>query len=81
MSFIREVFSDGGEGSASRVIMAFHAVIGATCICYVTYHNHAIPDAVTIAGITGFVSAPYAINALHKAVDAIGGKSANPPAA
>jgi hypothetical protein len=80
MSFIREVFSDGGTGSASRVMMAFHAMIGAGAIGTVVHHSHAIPDAVTMAGLTAFVTAPYALNALHKAVGAIGGNGANPTA-
>jgi hypothetical protein len=80
MSFLREVFSDGGQGSASRVMMAFHAAVGAGAIGHVVYHTHAIPDAVTMAGVTAFVTAPYALNALHKAVGAFGGNGANPVA-
>lgn len=82
MSFLREVFSDGGQGSASRVMMGFHAFVGAAGFGHVVYHTHAIPDAVTMAGLTAFVTAPYALNALHKAVGLIGGNgNANPPAA
>ena len=72
MSFLREVFSDGGSGSASRVMMAFHGIIGGAAISHVVYHTHALPDAVSVAGITAFVTAPYALNALHKAVGAFG---------
>lgn len=71
MSFLREVFSEpGGTGSSSRVMMAFHAFIGAACIAHVTLHNHALPDAVTMAGVTAFVSAPYAINQIRSGVAA-----------
>jgi hypothetical protein len=62
MSFLREVFSEDGQGSASRVMMAFHALVGALAVLHVSIHHHAIPDAATMAGVTGFVSAPYAIN-------------------
>jgi hypothetical protein len=63
MNFLREVFSDGGQGSASRVMMGFHALIGGGAIAHVVYHTHALPDAVSVAGITAFVVAPYGLNA------------------
>lgn len=83
MSFLREVFSDGGQGSASRVMMAFHGVIGGACLLHVAFHTHALPDAVSVAGITGFVTAPYALNAAKNAISAFskGGNGANSPAA
>ncbi len=70
MNFLREVFSDGGQGSASRILMAYHAIIGSAWVCYFMYKSptHALPDAVTLAGITAFVTAPYAVNALKGAV-------------
>jgi hypothetical protein len=78
MSFLREAFSDGGEGSASRLMMGFHALVGAAGFGHVVIHTHALPDAMTMAGLTAFVTAPYAINAVHRAIDAIGAKQ-NPP--
>lgn len=71
MSFLREAFSEDGQGSASRLMMGFHALVGAVAILHVVFHNHALPDAVTLAGVTGFVTAPYAINALHRMVGAM----------
>jgi hypothetical protein len=71
MSFLREVFSEpGGAGSASRVMMAFHAFIGSIAVLHVSIHNHVLPDAVTMAGVTAFVSAPYAVNKFGSAIAA-----------
>lgn len=77
MSFLREVFSDGGSGSASRVMMGFHAIVGAVGFGHVVYHNHAIPDAVTMAGLTAFVTAPYALNAAKNAITSFSSKGSN----
>ncbi len=82
MSFLREVFSDGGSASASRLLMAYHALIGTAWVSFIVWKNHALPDAVTLAGITAFVVAPYGINAFKGAVMAFspnGGKGAPSP--
>ncbi len=69
MSFLRGVFSEPtGQPSASRVMMGLHALIGCAVIGHVAIHTHALPDAVSVAGITAFVTAPYAINQIKNAV-------------
>lgn len=70
MGFFREVFSEDGQGSASRVMMGLHAIAGVAFIAHVVIHNHAIPDAVTMSGLTAFVVAPYAVNKAHAAITA-----------
>lgn len=70
MSFLREVFSDGGQGSASRVMMGLHAIAAIAWGTHVVVHTHAIPDAVTMAGLTAWTTAPYAINAIKNTVTA-----------
>ncbi len=70
MSFLREAFSEDGEGSASRVMMGLHAIAGVAFIGHVVMHNHAIPDAMTMGGLTAFVIAPYAVNKAHAAISA-----------
>jgi len=74
MSFLREVFSDGGQGSASRVMMGFHALIGGGSVLHVVYHTHALPDAVSMAGITAFVVAPYGLNVAKNAISSFSPK-------
>jgi len=85
MNFLREAFSDGGSASASRLMMAYHALIGSAWVTFVVYKNHTLPDAVTLTGITAFVTAPYAVNAFKNAVTAFaktnGVPGANTPAA
>jgi len=86
MNFFREAFSENGAASSSRLMMAYHALVGSSWVSYVVWKNHAVPDAVTLAGITAFVTAPYAVNALKGAVTAFapkpngGSPSANTPA-
>lgn len=71
MSFFREVFSEDGEGSASRVMMLVHGLAGIGWITHVVVHSHTVPDAATLAGVTAFSSAPYAINKFHAGVASI----------
>lgn len=71
MSFLREAFSeDDGRGSASRLMMAVHAIFVGVWGTVFVHHTHTIPDAVTMAGLTSFVTAPYAMNKIHAAVTA-----------
>jgi hypothetical protein len=66
MSFLREVFSEEGQGSASRVMMALHACAGIGFVSFHLFKNHVMPD---FSGVTLFVTAPYAINKLGSAAD------------
>jgi hypothetical protein len=75
MTFWREVFSENGSGSSSRVLMGIHALAG---IAWVSYHvvavpGHPLPDAATMMGIGGFVSLPYGINAARNIGTAFAG--------
>jgi hypothetical protein len=79
-SFLREVFSEDGQGSASRVLMVLHAVAAVVWGSHVVYHTHALPDAVSLAGVTAFTVAPYAVNKMHSAVTAFAPNNGNPPA-
>lgn len=76
MSFLREAFSEGGQASSSRLMMAFHALAGATWVSYHIYAapTHPLPDAVTLSGVTAFVVAPYAINAMKGAAQSFAPK-------
>lgn len=62
MSWLREVFSEDGQGSFSRVAAAFHtsAVLG-WGFQFVHFH-HVIPDPVTLTAMSAFAVAPYAAN-------------------
>lgn len=68
-SFIKDVFSDGGQGSASRVLTALHSLVACACLAHVVAHTHAVPDAVTLTGLGGFATVPYAINQIKNAVN------------
>jgi hypothetical protein len=81
MSFIREVFSDGGSGSASRVMTCVHTLTGCACLGYVVHKTGVIPDAVTLGGLGAFSCVHYAVNAAKNAITAFskpGGNGANP---
>lgn len=68
MSFLREAFSENGQASSSRLMMAFHAIAGTGWMSFFLHRNHALPDPVTIGAVTAFVCAPYGINAMKGAV-------------
>lgn len=73
MDFWRGVFSDNGSPSASRILMLLHFIIGSIWGTHVVYHTHTMIDAVTLAGLTAFVTAPYALNCARNAVTAFAG--------
>src|SRR6266404_9689185 len=62
LSFLKQVFSDNGSPSASRLLTLLHSLVTCACLIYVTVHNHAIPDGMTLTGLGAFATAPYAIN-------------------
>lgn len=68
LAFVKDVFSDGGQGSASRVILALHSVVACVCLLHVSFHSHTVPDAVTLTGLGAFATVPYAINQIKNAV-------------
>lgn len=71
MTFLREIFSeDDGQGSCSRVMMFLHAIAAIGWGTHYVVHTHTIPDPTTMAGLTGFITAPYAVNKMHAAVTA-----------
>jgi hypothetical protein len=73
--FWKGVFSDGGSPSSSRVLMGLHSLFSCGCLAHATYHNHAIPDAVTLGGLAAFATAPYAVGQIKSMISA--GKSQN----
>lgn len=78
MSFLREVFSeDNNHGSASRVMMLVHALAGIGFVCHHLSHGHLISE-IPWPGVTGFVTAPYALNQLRAGAAAIAGVFAKP---
>lgn len=74
MGFLKDAFSENGAASSSRLLMGYHALIGSSWVSYIVWKTHTLPDAVTLAGITAFVTAPYAINAFKGAVQSFAPK-------
>lgn len=66
--FLREVFSENGVGSFSRVASGLHMVAGITWISHVVWHSHALPDIGALGGVTAFVASPYAANKISNAI-------------
>lgn len=75
MSWLREVFSENGQGSFSRVASAFHTAAAILWGCQFTHAHGAIPDPATLVALAGFAAAPYAAG---KAASAISSFSSNP---
>jgi hypothetical protein len=63
MTFWREVFSDNGTPSASRILMLVHSLGAIALMGNFSYHSHgAIPDLGTITALGGWATAPYIVN-------------------
>jgi hypothetical protein len=73
MGFFREVFSEDGQGSASRVMMGLHALVGSAAFLYLVHKNHAVPE--NLGLVTAFVVAPYALNKASDIAAALRGGS------
>ena len=73
MSFLREVFSEDGQGSFSRLASAFHTIAALGWGTHFVWFHHAIPDPPTLMALGGFVVAPYASNKFANAISSFGG--------
>lgn len=62
MCYWKQVFSDNGSPSASRLLTLLHSIVGCGCLILVVIKNHAMPDGMTLTGLGAFITAPYAIN-------------------
>lgn len=71
--FLKDVFSESGAGSASRLMMALHAIAGIGFVAHHLAHGHPLAD-VPWPGVTGFVIAPYALNQGKSMIAAFAGK-------
>ncbi len=72
ISFLREVFSEDGQGSFSRVIQGFIVVMTCSWVTYVVLRTRAIPDLTTPAVFIGAGGLNYMAG---KAAAAVKGKS------
>jgi len=70
MSWLREVFSEDGQGSFSRLASGFHTVGALGWITHFVVHTHTLPDPGTVAGLAAFVTAPYASGKISSAISA-----------
>jgi hypothetical protein len=62
IDFLKKAFSDNGTPSSSRLLSIPHAVAAIFCLVYVTVKTHGLPDGLAITGLSGFATAPYAVN-------------------
>lgn len=77
MSFLREVFSENGQGSASRIMMFLNTIgVLAWATMYVKAHL-AIPDPATLAALGVFATMPYAANKTASAVSSFSAPAPN----
>jgi hypothetical protein len=80
LKFLREVFSESGEGSYSRCAAGAIVVATITWVSYVVFRTKAIPD---LTGPLSFMSSGVAVHyGTNKAADIIAAfKGQTPPAA
>lgn len=62
MNFWKGVFSDDGQPSFSRISTGFALCFACGWVSAIVIHNHQIPDALTMGGLTAFVGALYGVN-------------------
>ena len=72
MSFLREVFSEDGQGSFSRVASGFHTIGVLSWISHFVWIHGAIPDSVTMLALGGFATVHYAANKTANAISTFG---------
>lgn len=77
MNWLREVFSENGQGSFSRLASALHTMGGLGWITHFVVHTHQLPDAVTLGGIAAFTVAPYAANKAAGAISSFSNGNGN----
>lgn len=66
-NFWRQVFSESGEGSSSRVFTGFLIMAAVAWVTMLVYWNHALPD---LAGLTLFIGSIYGINKGFNTIEA-----------
>jgi hypothetical protein len=47
------------------VLTAVHSLAGVVAFLFITFHNKALPDAATMAGLGAFATVHYAVNAVR----------------
>jgi len=67
MNFWRGVFSDGDQPSFSRIATGMIVAFSLGWVTHLVWHNHTLPDTMTMAGLTAFMVSPYALNAAKNA--------------
>ena len=65
---------DPGQLSWSRVFSSFTVISAIAVLLHVVWHNHAIPDAVTLGGLGAWAVSPYAVNQLGTVGRSLTGK-------
>lgn len=75
-AFVRSVFSEGGEGSYSRVAAGAIVVATVAWVSHVVWHTHAIPD---LTGPSAFLTVGagthYGLNKASDIISAIKGQN------
>lgn len=71
--WLREVFSENGRGSFSRVASGMHAVAGFAVLFYLVWHSRTWPSMSDWTGLSMFISTPYAANKISNAISSLGG--------
>lgn len=62
LNFLKSAFSDNGLPSSSRLLLVPHCITACFVLVYVALKTHGVPDGMTLTGLGGFATAPYAVN-------------------
>lgn len=62
IQWIKEVFTAGSGTSFARCSTAVTTLVGCWAVVHVVLKTHALPDALALTGLAGWMTAPYAIS-------------------
>lgn len=71
--FWKSVFSDGDQGSLSRVLTALNGIAALAWVSFIVYHKQEIP-ATDLLTLAAYVTAPYALNKVTNLAATVAGK-------
>lgn len=65
-NWLKSALSENDSPSSARLIMAYSTVFACGWVTHIVYHNHALPDALTMGGLVVFTTAAFAVGKLSK---------------
>jgi hypothetical protein len=72
--FIKNVFSDNGIPSSSRILAATHSLAAVFALLFYVVKTHSMPDGTALGGLGAFATSPYLVNKAGSAIESFSKK-------